>query len=569
MDRGDVMFQTDEHDPAQPPEALQPESSGSDEPSPEESNSDEPSPEEPTATHVVETARRLSESGLWALQHRFYDGAGVGAWASGTVPWFITSNAAIARAYARILDAFLRDVADGAFGPFDTRRPVHFVELGAGHGRFGFLLVERLRALQARGEIPPFRYVMTDFAEANIRSWLDHPRLQPHFAAGVLDVARFDASSDTQLELRVSKTVLAPGQDNGPVAIIANYILDSLLHDVFSVRRGVLYESRPAIYSTRADEDLDDPGCLKRLELVYEHSLAEAEPYGDAELDGILGRYAAMLDDTAITFPAGPIRAIRRLDALSGGRTFLLSGDKGYIYAEDLARRDEPQLVVHGSFSFSVNYHAIAEWFRGRGGAVFASTPRDGSFTINAFATGASKPALRLTCDAFDDAIEQFGPMDFMPLEQDYRADAQTGVQASLALLRLGDFDPWLFHSVSAGILAHIDSAAYAGCRDVRRAIQRVWQNYFHLAGSTSDVPFEIARVLTRLESYAEALRFYEISVSLFGDSHVTRHNMGLCHFWCHRFEDALACFETALAMQSDYAPSRSWRLKALGELRP
>lgn len=64
-----------------------------------------PAPPSPPRNHVVEEARRLSESFIWRLPQAFYAAEGVNAWASGTVPWFVTSNTLVARAYARMIDA--------------------------------------------------------------------------------------------------------------------------------------------------------------------------------------------------------------------------------------------------------------------------------------------------------------------------------------------------------------------------------------------------------------------------------------------------------------------------------
>lgn len=58
---------------------------------------------------------------------------GVNAWLSGTVPSFITTNNFIARAYARVIAAFLRET----FAGIESEECVYVIELGAGHGKFG------------------------------------------------------------------------------------------------------------------------------------------------------------------------------------------------------------------------------------------------------------------------------------------------------------------------------------------------------------------------------------------------------------------------------------------------
>lgn len=529
--------------------------------------------------HLVEPRRRLSRSFLWQLQRTFYARRGTSAWSTNTVPWFVTSNGCLARAYAQIIDAYLRDVAAGAYGPaVDATQPVHVVEVGAGHGRFAFLVLEHLAALEAAragaGPRAPLRYVITDVADANLAFCAAHPALRPHLDAGRLDLARFDAEHDRALHLQRCRVVLRAGDDpddrtaRAPMVVLANYIFDSLGTDVFRVRGGALEESLPAVYSTAAEPDLDDPELLARIKLVYEHAPAGAAPYGDATLDGLLADYAATLTDTVIAFPVGAFACLRTFARLSGGRMLLLSADKGFVHEDELLHRGEPQPVLHGSFSLSVNYHAIGAWFRRHEGEPLAVTPRDGSLTPTAFVAGAPAATLARTASAFADWIEGFGPMDFMALHDELRAHDTIGLAAALALLRLADFDPWVFYRVVDRMLPQLDDASEPLKRETRRALTKVWARYYHLGG-TSDVPFELARVWQRLRHHAEAIVHYRASIELFGDSHVTHHNIGLCHYYGrHAYADALAEFERALAMQPDYGPSREWRLKAQAELR-
>src|SRR5687768_9262342 len=83
---------------------------------------------------VIETGVPLAESMLWQLQRTFYDRRGTTAWSEGTVPFYVTCNPFMARAYARVIVGFLRDCA-AALGPepWSTLRekPVYVVELGA------------------------------------------------------------------------------------------------------------------------------------------------------------------------------------------------------------------------------------------------------------------------------------------------------------------------------------------------------------------------------------------------------------------------------------------------------
>src|SRR3954467_3103118 len=94
---------------------------------------------------ILEQGKRLSESLLWRLQRKFFDSVGAQAWTEGIVPHYITGNAWIADAYAKVVLGWRRDCAGtgarepGSFPPLDLRHPVTLLELGCGSGRVGVL----------------------------------------------------------------------------------------------------------------------------------------------------------------------------------------------------------------------------------------------------------------------------------------------------------------------------------------------------------------------------------------------------------------------------------------------
>jgi hypothetical protein len=86
---------------------------------------------------VLEHKQRLSRSILWKLQRDFFSRRGIEAWKQDGVPHFITSNPFIADAYAKLAFAFLRDCRP----ELDPGQPFYILELGSGHGRFGYLFL--------------------------------------------------------------------------------------------------------------------------------------------------------------------------------------------------------------------------------------------------------------------------------------------------------------------------------------------------------------------------------------------------------------------------------------------
>jgi hypothetical protein len=327
-----------------------------------------PTPE-PRVT--LEHERRLSESLIWPLQREFYRRRGTSAWTSGELPWYVTSNSFIARAYTRMVAGWLRDLA--ANGSLDRSQPVYVVELAAGSGHFAFLFLRKLEALLP--EVPGLmgldvRYVMTDLPEANLEAWQANERFRPSLENGRLDFALFDLERDVELRLLRSGAVLSPGSVANPVAVLANYAFDSTSQDLFFVKEGALHEGRVTTLSSQEEPDHNDPQMLGRLTTRYSQRPAVEPYYGEAALDVLLHEYRDRLGDTAVLVPIGAIHCFENLARLSGGRLLLVSADKGVTGVEEIVAQAEPHRVRHGDcFSMDVNFHAIGRYVEARGGA--------------------------------------------------------------------------------------------------------------------------------------------------------------------------------------------------------
>src|SRR5258708_11928730 len=144
----------------------------------------EPSQPDAEKMYVLEWAVPLARSMVWHLQRTFYADQGIAAWSQSGVPQSITTSPIIARAYARIVLGFLRDM----HAALDPDQPVYIVELGAGSGRFAYRFLKAFSALLAEtpGVQQRFMYVMTDASAAVVDYWRDNPRLQPFVDVGVL-----------------------------------------------------------------------------------------------------------------------------------------------------------------------------------------------------------------------------------------------------------------------------------------------------------------------------------------------------------------------------------------------
>jgi hypothetical protein len=511
----------------------------------------------------LEQRKRLSQSLIWTLQRSFYERHGVEAWRREGIPYHITSNTFIAEAYAQVVLGFLRD-----WSPFDPGEPVYIVEMGAGHGRFGYLFLKKLLRLQQSSALRDVRiqYVMTDLAERNLEFWREHPRLQPFLDSGLLDLACFDASRDTEIRLAISGRVLAPGAVRNPMVMIANYVFDSIPQDAFWIEDGQLFESLVTLAPRQKEIDLDDPELLSRVDLSFQYNPVDAEYYGDPDLDAILDDHRQRLPTTSFLFPVAALRCVRTFRDLSRDRLLLLSADKGF-------NRDDALLLGHGTpgitrhaqgcFSMMVDYRIFGEYFQRHGGEALHPSHRHESITASAFLLGAPAGGGALeTHQAYQTAIEGFGPDDFFTLVRtlDLFRDALSPEQA-LAYLRLSGWDHRMLWSLIAVFKSGSSGWSDAEKHELRDAIRQVWDFYYPI-GEEEDLGFHLGVLLLEMQLYREALELFAESARLYGLEPGTAYNMGLCHYSLREMEPAARCIQQALELDPELDSARVLQIK-------
>lgn len=431
--------------------------------------------------HLFEHGRRLSESALWDLQVRYYED-NPDIFADGTVPMYATTNAFVARTYAQLIESFAEDCGDA--------RPVTVLELGAGHGQFGFLC---LSALLRRGRAG-VRYVLSDATGHCVERWAQHPRLAPLIAAGHLDLARFNASEDDTVALAASRETLGADRRCGPLVVIANYVFDSLVQEALQIRGGALELGRVSLISAQASAQASDPGLLAGLEVAFSFSPVEGAVYGDPRLDDILDHYAAHLGDQAFTLPIGAMRCIERLQALSDGPVLILSLDKANNDLEALRSRPTLHVETHGSVSMTVNHDALGRFAVSGGGSALLSTSRAGSLDAAALTLGApAGPRLTAT---FADTIEHFSPSDYFEL---YAGSQPERLPGCLKLLRLSGWDPEWMCELAPTLLSQLPYASIQQRAELRAGLSRSEQLTFSL-GAPQTAPSPLVALRAALQ---------------------------------------------------------------------
>jgi tetratricopeptide (TPR) repeat protein len=514
---------------------------------------------------ILEADLRLSRSLIWDLQRRYFERDGIAAWREGVVPHYVTTNPMMARAYARLVHGYLRDMATaGLVGP---GRPLYVMELGSGSGRFAYHFLKAFGAIMDHSPLGPVpvTFVMTDVADSTIDYWRRHPRLAPLAAEGRLDFARFDAERDCSVALLESGVILGPGSHDRPLVVIANYVFDGIRTDAFVVSEGTLKEGLVTV-SAPSSAAADDPSVFADLALSFQGREIGQSYYCDAELDRIIESYGGRLSDTVLLFPSSAIRCIRDLTAATDGNLMLLSADKGWKDEKSLDNAPTPKLVAHGSFSLGVNYHAIAEFFRGRGGLVLEPDHPHSSLHVGAYVLG-SAGGLVETRLAFHEAVEIVGPDELFTVMRTIGRDGDAGIAEILAALRISGWDFRVLVNCLADLKSGLDDATRTQRREIRHCLIEVWNNYLHI-GEKDDLAFSIGLLMVMLEYYKDALDFFGYSQDFYGPDPAVLTNVALCKYRLGHLDEAADTVGRALALDPAQRTARALRLAIEDDLR-
>lgn len=508
---------------------------------------------------TLESGVPLSQSLIWRLQREFYADQGVKAWTDDMVPHYITNNPFIAEIYAKIIFDFLCD-CDLQRSSWNAK-PLLILELGAGSGKFSYLFLRQLTALLREHGIPldRIRYRITDCAENILQAWQRNPWLSQFVESGILEL---------QL-LRAGEEPKGGSEGNGPLAVIANYVFDSLPQDAFVIKDGEIAEA--VVTTTRPEgRQGSSPAALSSLQFSYENVAVQPQRYPDAHWNNILEYYRNHLSAATVSFPSQTLKTLQELNRLSDGRMLVLAADKGFAHEDQLGlSQGAPTLEFHNANCFSqmVNFDAIGKYFQAIGGDALLPDKHFASISICAFLQHGPEHQFPATKNAYRNAQENFGPDDLFAMLGWLNAHMEeTTIAQILAVLRLSRWDPVALVRLFPVLARQFGTVTGEG-GDLRNAVLKTWANFFPVHSSDNVLPFYCGAILLQLRYYEEALPMFKASQQLFGPSAATSYNVGLCLMGLGRNAEALAAISEACTLDPAFEPAKQMREKLKQEI--
>jgi hypothetical protein len=500
-------------------------------------------------------ARCLSKSILWQQMQDYYEQLGPDAWQEDIVPYQITSNKLLAHLYATLINAAIYDhYADSNSEPF------YILELGGGHGKFSFYICKFLEFFNLYNKFNII-YIASDISPKNIEAWQNHPQLKKYIDNKQLDFAKFNAETDENIYLINAKKTITKQSLKNPLFVIANYVFDTLSHDAFKCEDNQLF-------ATSIDLDSQKTFSFDNFSYKYSQELINENYYEQDIFNRILLQYKNQLKNGSFLLPIGALRAIENIKMLSKKNTVFLVADKGNIDIADFIQIEDPNIAVHGSVSFMVNFHALETFFTLSNGSSMITPNSYTDLQVACFTTANNNSNNLLTFTA-KQALYDINPQNLINLcYSNDKINNWHNLDQMLAILSISKWDPDLFYDISDQLLEFIEKSINKKQFNMEQehaitcGLELIWEYFFKLE-KNQDLPFVLANIYYVLEEFDLALKFFEISIQEFGETVETWHNIALCYYALENFTLALTYTKKSLQINSKYLAAK----KLLAEL--
>ena len=425
---------------------------------------------------ILDADKRLSESLLWEIQRRYFLDAGISAWSNDVVPHQLSCSPFIAKQYAHVALAYLRDLAaDPTFEP-NSEQSIYFIELGAGSGRLMWHFIQHF--LEPFSASPfagwPIKFLLTDFAPTTVESWKNNPKLQTLVDDGLLELVLYDVDNARDPHS------LPKGKAN---IFLANYFFDSIPQDTFVIEDGQLCDNLLTLSSSQPEPDLTDAKLWDRLQLHYESIPLKDEPYEDETYNEIMAIYAENLPDTVLTFPNVGLDLIQSWQRNGAEYQLWLTADRGHTLPDSLIGQSNPIPNLHGSFSLMVNYHAINQFVWMNEGVVCHPAQYQNNIQVLAYLLGVLPNQGQETQAAFDATVGSFGPDDYQELKMALLTNTESlSLPQLLSLYRLGEYDFDLLIQTELIFEKHILESEPVWWQDISLAFSEFEASYLSIS---------------------------------------------------------------------------------------
>ncbi|HHG85059.1 MAG TPA: hypothetical protein ENJ82_09975, partial [Bacteroidetes bacterium] len=469
----------------------------------------------------------MSQSILWQLQYEYYQAQGINAWGQGQTPSYITSNSFIARQYAEVVFGFFRDLHRKGI----AQARVYLFEPGAGSGQFAFLFLKALaKACEvAAFPVPEFCYIISDFAERNVQFWESHPQLQPFLDRGQIDFAVFDAGKDTTIKLRHTGKEIKAGSLQTPLIVLANYFFDSIPQDLFYISQGKIEEALPSLTVEGAARHPNPVKLLKSIQMEFEFRETASKYYPESAYNDILRYYQEILEEGWLLFPAPAFRMLDRLQSWTNSGLLLLTGDKGVQTLAELKGMEMPEIILHGGFSLTVNYHAFHQYVSANQGLGMMPAHLNPYLNVHCFLFQEDAETFQELRNAFASTIGEFGPDDFFILKKVIQSRIpKMKWKQIMATIRQSHYDTRVFQKLLPRMRKLVIGLQAWERESMLATAAKVWEQYYPISSGDS-LAIDLGQLSFVLDDFASAKTYLQHALKTVAGSVEIFFTLALC----------------------------------------
>jgi len=308
-----------------------------------------------------------------------------------------------------------------------------------------------------------------------------------------------------------------------------------------------VYDNNIALKSKDFEMDLTDPSILQRMTPAWDST--EVSEDDNIYLKWYKNFFNDAFCDVKFTIPTKVIEFLQETFLNRINCVTLIAGDKSQTDPNVFYSNDNPFIAVHGSFSVTVNFHAIGILFGQKQGQVY-HCDNDGSIKISLYTTSKDISLDR----AYKEHIADFGPADFFVLCKS--PVKEISVDYINALIKLSQYDTDTFFSMKEILNEKINDCTASVKIDFMKSIKKLVDN-FYLINKDKDIYFEIGRILYKAKEFSHALSYFKKSIVLVGQHNLTYHNIGLCYKNMNDKEEALKHFKIAYELDPTYESTK------------
>lgn len=421
----------------------------------------------------------VSQSPIWQMVRSYYRQMSLKAWHTSAVPNYITTNPFIASRYAMVIDGFFSEFSKSR-KTYTSEDPFYIFELGAGSGRFGYCFLkyffsELERSIRGNGN---FVYVMTDISKANIDFWRGHPQLQSFINRGVLDFAYLDVMAQESIELLVSGKKLGVGSTGTPMAVIANYVFDSLPHDLFEIRNGSLRARLIRCRTNLGENDIAE--IAQTTQIDYRAEKCEQDYYENSDWNAVLEDYCKTEKNLNFAIPVGGLMAIEKMSSLTTGPMFMLASDFGDSDIISLRSLPKRHVATNGCYSVRVNFQAIAKYMSRVGGRFYSPGQSKSSLETVGLVMNMGSSKQKHLSHTFQTHINNFGPDEFFMMKKIVERNFDShDFQHIIGILRMACWDAKIFTGCAPALKASFEALDPWQIKTVIQTLRNVDDMYF------------------------------------------------------------------------------------------